>query len=53
MVYIQLVQTGKPKYEAKKVDIENVEEMQELIRTGWEIAVQTEKWITFKKPVRI
>ncbi|RLI02558.1 hypothetical protein DRO30_02435 [Candidatus Bathyarchaeota archaeon] len=53
MVYIQLVQTGKPKYEVKKIDIENADEIQELVKTGWEIAVQTDKWIVFKKPIWI
>ena len=53
LVYVQLVQTGKPKYEVKKVDIEDVETIQQLVKTGWEIAIQTEKWIIFKKPMWI
>jgi len=51
LVYIQLVQSGKPKNEVKKVDINDVEAMQELVKSGWEIAVQTAQFIIFKKPM--
>ena len=51
LVYIQLVQSGKPRNEVKKVDINDVEAMQELVKSGWEIAVQTAQFIIFKKPM--
>jgi len=40
LIYVQLVQTGKPKYEVRKVDVETI---QQLVKTRWEITVQTDK----------
>ena len=49
-IYVHIVRMSNPKKEAIKVDINDSEKMLELIRQGWKVAVQTDKFIIFEKP---
>jgi site-specific recombinase XerD len=50
-IYVHIVRMHNPKKEAMKVDINDAEKMMELIRAGWNVAVQTSNFIIFEKTV--
>ena len=50
-IYVHIVKMQNPKKEAVKVDINDAERMLELVKAGWKVAVQTDRFIIFEKPV--